>query len=326
MSRIESGRMELEEIPTDLKNVLAEVHDMFTTQMTEKGIRFAADADRVEHGRVLCDRHRLDRVLLNLISNAYKFTPQGGSITVSLAELPAADEGRGVYEFRVQDSGIGMSKEFAEKVFEPFEREKTSTVSGIQGTGLGMAITKSIVDLMGGKITVKTAPGKGTEFCIRVSFAFAAEDAPTEAVTTPDAEAAAVDFSGMKLLLVEDLDVNREIATMLLTEAGFAIDTAVNGQDAVDRVKASAPGEYAAVLMDIQMPVLNGYEATRAIRALADPALAQIPIIAMTANAFTEDVQSAKDAGMNAHIAKPLDVPKMMQTLAEVLRAAARKT
>ncbi|MBQ7516135.1 MAG: amino acid permease [Schwartzia sp.] len=324
MSRIESGRMELEERRTDLKNVLAEVQDMFATQMKEKDIRFAVDTSRVENSRVLCDKNRLDRVLLNLISNAYKFTPKGGRVTVSLIQMPSFDPARGVYELRVKDSGIGMTPEFAQTVFEPFTREKTATVSGIQGTGLGMSITKSIIDLMNGSIDVETAPGKGTEFIIQVAFVLDTAD-ETEAEAAATATPAEIDFSQIKLLLVDDLDVNREIAAMLLMGAGFEIETAVNGQDALDKVRAAHPGDYAAVLMDIQMPVMNGYEATKAIRRLSDPGLSCIPIIAMTANAFSEDVQNAKDAGMNAHIAKPLDVSKMIATLTEVLQASARK-
>ncbi len=324
MSRIESGRMDLEERRTELKNVLSEVRDMFATQMKEKNLRFVVDTSRVENSRVLCDKNRLDRVLLNLISNAYKFTPKDGRITVSLIQLPSLDPSRGVYELRVKDSGIGMTEEFARTVFEPFTREQNATVSGIQGTGLGMSITKSIVDLMGGSIEVETAPGKGTEFIIRVSFPLDTSD-ETEPGEEDTAMPSDIDFSQMKLLLVDDLDVNREIASMLLMGAGFKIETAVNGQDAVDKVRAAHPGDYAAVLMDIQMPVMNGYEATRAIRKLSDPGLSNIPIIAMTANAFSEDVQNAKDAGMNAHIAKPLDVAKMMATMTEVLQASARK-
>ena len=316
MSRIESGKMELEPVPIDLKKTFGEVRDMFATQMKEKNIDFTVDTFHIGHRRVLCDKNRLNRVLLNLLSNAYKFTPEGGNISVTVWEVASEAEGMGTYEIRVRDSGIGMTPEFAAKVFEAFERERTSTVSNIQGTGLGMAITKSIVDLMGGDIEVVTAPGQGTEFVIKISF----EQLPEEEEEEEEEEAGLPDFHGLRLLLVEDNEINREIATMLLEEAGFILDAAENGKEAVDKVDASAPGDFAAVLMDIQMPVMNGYEAARAIRALEDPKKAGIPIIAMTANAFSEDIKAAEDAGMNGHIAKPISVTAMMSTLAEVLR------
>ena len=322
MSRIESGKMDLENVETDIVESMDRVRDMFATQMIQKSIRFSVDASQVADRYVLCDKNRLNRVLLNLLSNAYKFTPEGGVITVTLKQT-GVEENAGRYELRVKDSGIGMSPEFAAKVFEAFERERTSTVSGIQGTGLGMAITKNIVDLMGGTICVETAPGKGSEFIVNVAFektARAAEAAETVDNETAAAVSKSVDFSKIRLLLVEDNEINREIATLVLEDTGVKLEEAVNGKEAVEKVAAAEPGYYDAVLMDIQMPVMNGYDAARAIRALDNPGLADIPIVAMTANAFAEDIQAAKDAGMNAHIAKPLDVPKMMETLTEILR------
>ena len=253
------------------------------------------------------------------MSNAYKFTPEGGNISVTLMQLEDDDEKFGNYELRVKDSGIGMTKEFAAKVFEAFEREKTSTVSNIQGTGLGMAITKSIVDLMNGNIEVITAPNKGTEFIVQLKFELLDDivEEETENDTEQDNQ---INFKDKKLLLVDDIEVNREIAVMILTQAGFIVDTAVNGKEAVDKIASSNSGDYDAILMDIQMPVMNGYEAAQAIRSLENNKLANIPIIAMTANAFSEDIQAAKNAGMNAHIAKPLDVPKMMETLNQFLK------
>ena len=324
MSRIESGKMELEPVPTDLIKTFDDVRDMFATQMAEKRIDFTVDTGGITESRVLCDENRLNRVLMNLVSNAYKFTPEGGTISVTAREINA-DTNREIsqYQFRVKDSGIGMSPEFAERVFEAFERERNSTVDGIQGTGLGMAITKSIVDLMGGVIEVETAPGVGTEFIINVAFDLPELSAPDVRDDTESEAPAAMDFTGVKLLLVEDNFVNREIATLILQESGFVLDTAENGKEAVDKVTASAPGDYDAILMDIQMPVMDGYEAARAIRGLEDPALADIPIIAMTANAFSEDKKAAEAAGMNGHIAKPIDVPSMMATLAEALKGRA---
>ena len=318
MSRIESGKMDLEPVKMDLKKTLEEVHDMFSTQMETKQIDYFVNTSSVQHPYVICDKNRLNRVLLNLVSNSYKFTPVGGTVSITLYEIDGAPEGFGSYELRVKDSGIGMSKEFAETVFESFTREKTSTVSNIQGTGLGMAITKSIVDLMGGTIDVQTAPGEGTEFTIRLQFPLqSAEDIAAEAAAPQETEKR--DFTGTKLLLVDDNAINREIAVMLLEDEGFTVLPAENGRMAVDIVSASKPGDFDAVLMDIQMPEMNGYEATAAIRALPDPELAKIPIIAMTANAFAEDIQAAKAAGMDAHIAKPIDVSKMLTTLSEIL-------
>ena len=255
--------------------------------------------------------------LNNLLTNAFKFTPSGGKINVTLKQV-GVNEDTGSYELRVKDTGMGMTPEFAAKVFEAYSRDRT--VNNIQGTGLGMAITKSIVDLMGGTIDVKTELGKGTEFIIQVDFKLV-DDIPEDNVETKAEKIKTdLDFSKMKLLLVEDNMVNREIASLILTEHGFKLDTAENGKEAVEKVSSSKPGEYQVVLMDVQMPVMNGYEATKAIRQLDNPELANIPIIAMTANAFSEDIQAAKDAGMNDHIAKPIDIPKMIETLQKVIR------
>ena len=323
MSRIENGKLELVLESANLVRAFDEVRDMFNSQMSNKNIKFDVDTSGVQNKNVIFDKHRLDRVLLNLLSNAYKFTPEGGSISVTLKQFGTETvDGKifGKYEFRVKDSGIGMTPEFAAKVFEAFERERTSTVSKIQGTGLGMAITKNIIDLFKGTIDVVTAPNEGTEFVVNVNFELSgAEDQSDESNAIDEALEENADFDQKTLLLVDDIEVNREIAKMMLEMAGFIIDTAENGQEAVDMVAASTPGDYAAVLMDIQMPVMDGYAAARAIRALSDQKLANIPIIAMTANAFAEDVQAAKDAGMDGHIAKPIDVGKMMETLTEVL-------
>lgn len=322
MSRIESGKMELEPIAVDLQKTFAEVEDLFRTQMSEKNIEFVVDSNEVRKSRVLCDKNLLNRVLLNLVSNAYKFTPDGGTIALKIWEVEVDDEGYGGYEIRVADSGIGMSPEFAAKVFEAFEREHDSTVDGIQGTGLGMAITKNIIDLMGGTIEVNSTKGVGTEFVIKLKLELQKSDAAEyedKSEETVKKEVNAVDFSKMRLLLVEDMEVNREIAVMLLSGLGFTIETAVDGRNAVDKVSSSGPGYYDAILMDIQMPVMNGYDATKAIRELDDDKLNSIPIIAMTANAFSEDVKRAHDAGMNAHIAKPIDVNTMTNVLREIL-------
>ncbi len=324
MSRIESGKLELELEPCDLCGILEEARDLFAHQMEQKRIAFGVHTAGVRNRFVWCDKKNLNRILFNLLSNAYKFTPDGGAVTASVLEIGSDGDGYGSYELRVQDNGIGMSREFAGKMFNAFERERTSTVSGVQGTGLGLAITRSIVDLMGGTIEVITSPGSGTEMIIRLKMKLASPDEmPAEAPAKP--ESRTVDFTGKRLLLVEDNDINREIAAAILGQAGFRIETAENGREAVDTVSASEPGYYDAILMDIQMPVMDGYAATRAIRALEDPALAEIPIVAMTANAFKEDEEAAKAAGMQAHIAKPLDVDRMLQTLGEILSRTDRR-
>ena len=327
MSRIENGRMELEFVPVDLCAVFEGMRELFSEQMKEKNIDFSVHTKQIEDRYVWCDRKNLNRVLLNLLSNACKFTPEGGSVSASIWQSGARDNGYGTYEIRIQDTGIGMSKEFAERMFNAFERERTSTVSGIEGTGLGLSITKSIVDMMGGTIEVMTAPGSGTEIVIRLKFQLAQEDEVPDSeklrdgsVPVEEAPEPEVDFSTKRLLLVEDNQINMEIANMILTQAGFTVETAENGKVAVEKVEASEPGYYDAVLMDIQMPVMDGYEATRKIRSLDNEVLAGIPVIAMTANAFKEDIEAAAEAGMQGHIAKPVDVGLLMKTLASVLR------
>ncbi len=321
MSRIESGKMELEPVPVDLEKMLAETEDIFSAQMKAKRQEFTVDTSQIKNRSVLCDKNRMIRVMLNLLSNACKFTPEGGKISVALCQTDTLDDRIGRYELRIKDNGIGMSREFAERVFEAFERERTSTVSNIQGTGLGMAITKGIVDLMGGSIRVITAPGAGTEVIIDLQLELI-DDERVSSHRSGDKskmQAADFDFGKTHLLLVEDNEINREIATTILLETGFSLETAVNGQEAVDMVTSSKPGHFDMILMDVQMPVMDGYEATRAIRSLQDPALAAIPIVAMTANAFAEDVQEAKNAGMNGHIAKPIDISGMIATIMAIL-------
>ena len=326
MSRIESGKMELEPVPVNFVETISEVRDMFATQMAEKQIDFFVDSSQVKNPHVLCDKNRLNRVLLNLVSNAYKFTPEGGTVSLSLWQIEnASDESSenrtGIYELRVKDSGIGMSPEFAEKVFDSFERERTSTVSGIQGTGLGMAIAKSIVDLMGGEISVNTRLGEGTEFIVRLVLPLQEDSCDNGTAETALESSQKIDFSTKRILLVEDMEINREIAKMILTDAGFSVETAENGAIAVEKVENAEPNHFDAILMDIQMPVMDGYTAAKTIRSLPDSVRSKIPIVAMTANAFSEDVLSAKEAGMNGHVAKPIDVEKLMAMLTKVLSA-----
>ena len=315
MSRIESGKIDLEPTHVNLENCVQEACDLVRVQLENKNIDLSMSCD-ISHKWVLCDKVMMDRALMNLLCNAGKFTEENGSVSLRMTELDSSDE-TGTYEIRIKDTGIGMSPEFAERLFIPFERERTSTVSRIQGTGLGLAITKSIVDMMGGEITVQTEKGKGTEFTITVGFP----------LTEPEEEICSgeemVSFEGMRALLVEDNMINMEIAQMLLEQAGFLIETAENGKIALEMTAASEQGYYDVILMDVQMPVMDGYMATQAIRALPDSGLAGIPIIAMTANAFQEDIKKAEEVGMNGHIAKPLDVSSMKATLQHVLKRSA---
>ncbi len=321
MSRIESGKVELEYAPADLCGILESLYDLFAEQMKQKQMDFSVHTAQVLDRWVWCDRKNLNRVLLNLVSNAYKFTHDGGTISASLYQLGSPSDGYGSYEIRIQDNGIGMSKEFVERMWGAFERERSSTDSGVEGTGLGLAITKSIVDLMGGAIEVLTAPGCGTEIILRFKFRLAEkEEIHKENAADETAGDETTVFTGKRLLLVEDNIINMEIAKMILEQIGFIVETAENGQIAVNLVSASQPGYFDAVLMDIQMPVMDGYTATRSIRALENKALANVPIVAMTANAFQEDVNAAIDAGMQAHIAKPIDLSVLTKTLLSILK------
>ena len=452
MSRIESGKIHLEEVEVNLSDVLHDLKTIVSGQIYAKQLELYMDATDVTDEDVYCDKTRLNQILLNLLSNAIKFTPAGGTVSVRVRQLAGKVHGCGQYEFRIKDNGIGMSEEFAKKIFEPFERERTSTVSRIQGTGLGMAITKNIVDMMGGTIEVQTAQGKGSEFIICVPMRTQAEHRPVEKITeleglkalvvdddfntcdsvtkmlvkvgmraewtlsgkeavlrarqsiemsdvyhayiidwrlpdmngievtrqirslhddTPiiiltaydwsdievEAKAAGVtafcskpmfmsdlretlmsalgqkltdasqellpeedaDFKDRHILLVEDNELNREIAQEILREYGFRVDTAENGAVAVEKVSTAAPGSYDLVLMDVQMPVMDGYTATRQIRALEDPALAGIPILAMTANAFDEDRRNAMESGMNGFLSKPIVIGDLVQELHKIL-------
>ena len=452
MSRIESGKIHLEEVEVNLSDVLHDLKTIVSGQIYAKQLELYMDVMDVTDEDVYCDKTRLNQILLNLLSNAIKFTPAGGTVSVRVRQLAGKVRGCGQYEFRIKDNGIGMSQEFAQKIFEPFERERTSTVSRIQGTGLGMAITKNIVDMMGGTIEVQTAQGKGTEFTVCVPMRAQTEQRPVEKITeleglkalvvdddfntcdsvtkmlvkvgmraewtlsgkeavlrarrsiemsdayhayiidwrlpdmngievtrqirslhddTPiiiltaydwsdievEAKAAGVtafcskpmfmsdlretlmsalgqkpadavqrllpeknaDFKGKHILLVEDNELNREIAQEILREYGFLVDSAENGAVAVEKVSTAAPGSYDLVLMDVQMPIMDGYTATRKIRALDDPARAKLPILAMTANAFDEDRRNALESGMNGFLSKPIVIGDLVQELHKIL-------
>ena len=315
MSRIENGKVTLETKPVHLPELVEDIGDAIQVGADKKHISFTVDTAGMKNEDVIADPLRLEQILINVLANAVKFTPDGGQISLRIVQKDTASADYADFEFHIKDNGIGMSEEFQKHIFEQFARERTSTVSKIQGTGLGMAITKSLVDMMGGRITVKSEQGKGSEFTISLRFPIG--EAKT-GQTPPAAKASA--FTGKKLLVVEDNELNLEIASTLLKEAGFEVDTAENGKIAVEKVEAASADRYDLILMDIQMPEMDGYEATRRIRALPDTKKAALPIVAMTANAFEDDRKNALRAGMNGHIAKPLDIQKLFQVLSELLK------
>ena len=319
MSRIESGKMRILEKPLHLSELLQEIRTIIQPDIAAKQLDFVVDTIDVVHEHIIADRLRLTQVLLNILGNGVKFNKVGGLISLQIKEERNAPEGCAKYKFVIRDTGIGMSKEFQKHIFEPFARAETATVSGIQGTGLGMAITKKIVDMMNGTITVKSKLGVGTEFDVCLTFRIAggkkAAAKPQPAQTKAEIEAA---LQGKHILLVEDNKLNQEIAQTILTEAGFVIDTADDGTVAVEKLRQAAAGRYDLVLMDIQMPLMDGYEATRRIRAL-NTENALIPIIAMTANAFDEDKKKALAAGMNGHLAKPINICLLKKAIAKAL-------
>ena len=316
MSRIESGKVKIEKAPLSLPKLIDEICIIIQAGVNEKELEFSLDADRIEDENVLGDSLRIQQVLLNILGNAIKFTPAGGKVSFQVIQKEAVSAGSAVYEFRIKDSGIGMSREFQKHIFEAFSREDSATVSGLQGTGLGMAITKNIVDLMGGTIAVNSEEGKGSEFVVCLELE---KYTGTELDAEEENNKSAADFGGKKILLVEDNELNQEIAKAILQDYGFAVDAVADGAEAVEKIKGSEGAAYDLVLMDIQMPGMNGYEATRKIRRLEDPVRAAIPIIAMTANAFEEDKKKALEAGMNGHIAKPVEIPKLLDMLGKIL-------
>lgn len=317
MSKIESGKIQMNEQQCSLSVVMNNLMNMIQPQVSEKGLEFFSETDNVEHENVIIDSLRLNQVLINIVGNAVKYTEPGGSATLILEELPSDDHSTGNYRIVVRDTGIGMSKDYLPHVFDAFTRERSSTVSRIQGTGLGLAITKSIVELMGGTISVQSELGKGSEFTILLPVKLADDSMVSEQGDSEEELAGDEDWNleGMHFLVAEDVDLNAEIIMEILDGFGVSADIASNGRIAVDMLKASEPGYYDAVLMDVQMPVLDGYAATKEIRGLEEPEYSNIPIIAMTANAFEVDKVQALEAGMNAHIAKPLNMPVLIETL-----------
>jgi CheY-like chemotaxis protein len=313
MSRLESGKIETEESALDLREMVAGWHETFAPRMQEKNIDFTVDCGGVKDPLVLCSRQGFNRVVMNLLSNACKFTPDGGAMSLKLSEKPSEREGFGLYELRVKDNGIGMTESLVSRLFDAFEMERSSSLSGVQGVGLGMAITKRIVDQMDGKIQVQSQSGKGTEFMLTLPMRL---QSAMQTQWNADLPNCPVNFAGKRVLLVEDMAVNREVTGLILKNMGFEVEFAANGEEGVYKLSSAHPGYYDMVLMDIQMPVMDGYEATRRIRRLGNVEQAYVPIVAMTANAFSADIEKAMEAGMNAYVAKPIDVAVLEKTLA----------
>ncbi len=323
MSRIESGKVVIKEHETKLPALLHDIRTIMQANVKARQLTFRIDAQNVVHETVICDSLRLQQVLLNILSNAVKFTQPGGTVGLRVTEKPGRDDERALYEFSVSDDGIGISEAFQEHIFEPFTREESTTVSGIQGTGLGLAISKNLMDMMGGDISVESELGRGSEFTVSLECLIGAAaagadeaDGASKAADAHDAHApAADDVAGTRILLVEDNEMNREIGVAILSQRGIEVQTASDGDEAVKVVSASKPGDFDLVLMDIQMPHMNGYDATRAIRALPNEQMAKIPIIATTANAFAEDRELAKQAGMDGYIVKPIDINEAIEAI-----------
>ena len=315
MSRIESGSVKIENNKVHLPDILEDLKTIILESVHAKQQKLLVKMQDVVHEDIITDKLRLTQVLLNIVSNAVKFTPVGGTIHILVEEKASQKAGYAVYSFCIKDNGISMSKEFQEHVFDSFARERTVTESGITGTGLGMAITKNIVDLMGGTIHLTSKQGEGSEFIVTLECELANKTVQNKQSSCPKAEKKHLDYSGKKVLLVEDNELNREIATEILKSLGMKVDCAADGMEAVEIMSSEAGNQYDMIFMDIQMPKMDGYTATREIRTLKDMKKANVPIIAMTANAFDEDRKKAIKAGMNGHIAKPIDLDVILQNL-----------
>ena len=315
MSKIESGKLQLNYAPCDLEEVLRRIEDITALQARNKSLQISYKRSGLRHMLINADELRIEQILINIISNAIKYTPEGKSVELLAEEEELPGQKKNRYRFVIRDTGIGISEEYLPHIFESFTREQKTTINRIQGTGLGLAITARVVEMMGGTISVKSKPGEGSEFTVVLELE------ALEEMDRAEEEQAGFerDLSGKKILLVEDNDINAEIAGMVLRESGLAVDRAFNGQDGFEKLRDAGEGAYGAVLMDIQMPVLNGYDATRAIRGLAGSYYQQVPIIAMSANAYNEDVKEALDSGMNAHIAKPFDPVDLLRLLREMV-------
>ena len=321
MSRIESGKMRINKTVSTVEKIVGDVDTVMQSQIQMKHLEYSL----IKRGNltrpVMMDGLRLNQILINIVGNAVKYTPDYGKVQFMITEMPSISDNTSSYQFRIKDNGIGMSKKFLEKIFTPFERDENKAIAKIQGTGLGLAITKSLVDIMEGSIFVKSEEGKGSEFLVCFDLENAKEgELSVEEKKENVYESSVIDsFKDVRILLVEDNELNREIATELLKSVGFILDEAENGSQAVQMVNDSPAGYYKVILMDVMMPVMNGYESTKKIRSLEDKAKANVPIIAMTANAFEEDKNQAIECGMDKFVSKPFDINDLLVKLKEMI-------
>ena len=311
ISKIESGKMQLSLAACDLRDIFRRIEDITALQAKNKSITITYSHDTVHHYKVMADDLRIEQVLINITGNAIKYTPEGKSVELIAEELGATEDKKIKYRFIVRDTGIGISEEYLPHIFESFTREEKTTVNRVQGTGLGLAIAARVVEMMGGVISVKSRPGEGSEFTVELALE---PSEPDDDTAEPDEMLQSV-LNGKRVLLVEDNAINAEIATIILEQYGIVVDHAENGRIGADKAMTAEAGYYSAVLMDIQMPVMNGYEAPRAIRSLPGEYYRTLPIIAMSANAYDEDIRASLDSGMNAHIAKPFQPDDLIKTL-----------
>lgn len=323
MSRIESGTLTLEEVDFNILDFVENMVKKLSATAREKKQKIEFHAKEIQNTNVRGDVLRLQQIFSNVMSNSVKYTQEGGEISIHITEKPSTQEQIGCYEFVFKDNGIGMEEEFLQHIYDPFERAEDVRISKVQGTGLGMTISRNIIQMMGGDIEIESEPGEGTIVTITIPLKYQ-EPEPDNRESTPAPERTLeqieeADYSGRRILVVEDNDLNREIAMEILAMTGAMVEAAENGKEAVEMVEASEKDYYDLILMDLQMPVMNGYEATSALRAMERKDIRDIPIIAMTANAFLEDVQRSKACGMNEHMAKPLDIEQLHQMLARWL-------
>ena len=316
MNKLEGGLVHLNLEPTDLREQISAVTDMFRLESEKKLVVLKEDIDLPDE-KVLIDQNRFCRIIGNLISNAIKFTPSGGIVCLTARQKQPETDGTALYEFQVSDNGIGISEEFLDKVFDSFERENTSTQTGAAGTGLGLSIVKSLLILMGGTITAESKKGKGSVFTVTLPLKVVKDTEAAENDNTEVTPEAAPDTGKHRVLIVEDVEINREIVETLLEEYGFLTESVPDGHYAVEAVKNHPAWYYDLVLMDIQMPVMNGYDAARAIRAIPRVDIPSLPIIALSANSREEDKRMSLESGMNSHVAKPFDIDPLINTINE---------
>lgn len=320
ISRIASGKVSVEEMECNLLDIVHEVQAQILPRITEKNISLSLDISRLQHDAVYSDPKKIRRIISYLVDNAIKYTNPDGEIAITVAEQNTSQQTHSSYQFVIKDNGIGINEDFLPHLFEPFEREKNTTLSGIYGTGLGLTITKDLVDMMGGTIEVSSVVNKGSQFTVTIPLRLQNQQ-PAYTHDNNDADDIPMHFTQPKrILIVDDNDINLEIESEVLKAAGFLVETAADGSIAVDKMKQSQPGYYDLILMDIQMPIMNGYNATRAIREIDNPALSNVPIIAVSANTFEEDKRRAIESGMNAHLGKPLNTVRLFKLIREFLK------